>query len=120
MAWSTRDNFHHSLPVAPIYKGLKLISSSPHLVETPWDHPITHHSSLQPPSGAALGSEVPVIIVFPRDRKFKQKSLPGLKRNHCSSYHMLYMPWSHLGLLKFCFQNSALCKSLSWICHLAF
>lgn len=103
MAWRTRANFHHSLPVTPICTVLKLTSSSPHLAVAPWDHPITCHSSLQPPSGAALGSEVPVIIVFPRDREFKQKSLPGLNRNHCSFYCMLYVPWSCLGLLKFCF-----------------
>lgn len=58
------------------------------------------------------------MIVLTRDKEFKQKSLPGLKRNHCSSYRVLYMPWSRL--LKFCFLNSALYKSLPWICHLAF
>lgn len=103
MAWRTRANSHHSLPVAPICKGLELTSSSPQVAVVPQDHPITCHSSLQPPSGAALGSEVPVIIVFPRDREFKQKPLPGLNKNHCSSYRMLSMPWSRLGLLKFCF-----------------
>lgn len=44
-----------------------------------------------------------MVIVFPRDREFRQKSLPGLNRNHCYFHRMLYMPQSLLGLLKFCF-----------------